>query len=288
MVKPGLFTNEELAEIPPLGRLLFIGLWGIADREGRLEDRPKRIKAELLPYDVANVEALLSELDRRDFIRRYVVDGAHYIQVTNFKRHQTPHIKEPASHIPAPPDRTCHPGGLTDKHGASTVQEPGENHTSTPLTESLTDTESDTETWGARARDAAGAAASPAPPSPPKQSSPSKKSSVEQPTPEGFALLTDICEVTNAAPRGDQRRRDALHADELLRRCGGDAAEALAYVQFRLNRGDSPQLQFAARDYAPGWRKKAEMARAGPGGRPRVSTADDFAALALRLEAEGR
>jgi hypothetical protein len=141
---------------------------------------------------------------------------------------------------------------------------------------------------GARARDAADAAAPPKPPVPLKPSAPPKKPAAEQATPEGYALLADICEVTNAAPRGDQRRRDALHADELLRRCGGDATEAVAYVQFRLNRGDSPQLQFAAKDYAPGWRKKAELARASPNGRPRVSTADDFAAYALRLEAEER
>jgi hypothetical protein len=146
-----------------------------------------------------------------------------------------------------------------------------------------------TETYeGARARDAADAAAPPKPPVPLKPSAPPKKPAAEQATPEGYALLADICEVTNAAPRGDQRRRDALHADELLRRCGGDATEAVAYVQFRLNRGDSPQLQFAAKDYAPGWRKKAELARASPNGRPRVSTADDFAAYALRLEAEER
>jgi len=34
-----------------LARLLYPGLWMLADREGRLEDRPLRIKAEILPYD---------------------------------------------------------------------------------------------------------------------------------------------------------------------------------------------------------------------------------------------
>jgi hypothetical protein len=49
-IKPGFFLNDELAECEPLARILFAGLWCIADREGRLEDRPKRIKAEVLPY----------------------------------------------------------------------------------------------------------------------------------------------------------------------------------------------------------------------------------------------
>ena len=44
-IKPGFFANENLAECDPLARLLFAGLWCLADREGRLEDRPKRIAA---------------------------------------------------------------------------------------------------------------------------------------------------------------------------------------------------------------------------------------------------
>ena len=47
-IKPGFFDNETLGELPALTRLLFIGLWCLADREGRLQDRPKRIKKELL------------------------------------------------------------------------------------------------------------------------------------------------------------------------------------------------------------------------------------------------
>jgi hypothetical protein len=43
-IKPGFFKNDELAELPIEARLLFAGLWTIADREGRLEDRPKKIK----------------------------------------------------------------------------------------------------------------------------------------------------------------------------------------------------------------------------------------------------
>lgn len=87
-VKPGLFTNDLLAEIAPLGRLLFIGLWCIADREGRLEDRPRRIKAEVLPYDEADVDTLLNDLHARNFIIRYEADGNRYIQVVNWQQWQ--------------------------------------------------------------------------------------------------------------------------------------------------------------------------------------------------------
>ena len=99
-IKPGFFLNDLLAEIEPLGRLLFAGLWTIADREGRLEDRPKKIKATVLPYDDCDVDRLLNELEKRDFILRYEVDGEKYIQITNFTKHQNPHYKEVKSEIP--------------------------------------------------------------------------------------------------------------------------------------------------------------------------------------------
>ena len=46
-LKPGFFQNEYLADLPPLARILFCGLWCSADRNGRLEYRPKKIKAEI-------------------------------------------------------------------------------------------------------------------------------------------------------------------------------------------------------------------------------------------------
>ena len=114
-LKPGFFIDEYLAECQPLTRLLFAGLWTIADREGRLEDRPRRIKAECLPYDDCDVDALLSELARHDFIIRYGFEGKRFIAVPTWHKHQSPHMKESASTIPAP-----------DEHGASTNPAPYE------------------------------------------------------------------------------------------------------------------------------------------------------------------
>lgn len=101
-IKPSFFANDDLADINPLGRLLFIGLWTLADREGRLEDRPRRIKAEVLPYDNCDVDGLLDDLEQHGFILRYVVNEERFIQVVNFAKHQNPHVKESASSIPAP------------------------------------------------------------------------------------------------------------------------------------------------------------------------------------------
>lgn len=105
-IKPGFFRDEQLLQVPPLGRLLFAGLWCLADREGRLLDRPAQIKWDILPADDCDVNALLAELTMRGFIRRYTVDGTRYIEVTRFLAHQRPHYKEKASIIPPPPDTT--------------------------------------------------------------------------------------------------------------------------------------------------------------------------------------
>lgn len=87
-IKPGFFKNEQLADLTPQVRLLFIGLWTIADKEGKLEDRPKRIKAELFPYDSFDIEPLLERLHVANFIKRYEAAGMKVIQVINFSKHQ--------------------------------------------------------------------------------------------------------------------------------------------------------------------------------------------------------
>lgn len=99
-IKPAFFKNEDLAELPFQDRLLFIGLWGLADREGRLENRVKRIKAEVFPYDDVNVEKGLNNLVQMKFIVIYKVQDNSYIQISNWDKHQNPHHKEVESVIP--------------------------------------------------------------------------------------------------------------------------------------------------------------------------------------------
>lgn len=101
-LKPSFFQNEDLAACGPLGMLLFEGLWCQADRDGRLEDRPVRLKVQVLPYFDADCDSLLNSLQEHGFILRYEVEGIKYIQVLNFAKHQNPHVKEAASSIPAP------------------------------------------------------------------------------------------------------------------------------------------------------------------------------------------
>lgn len=116
-IKPGFFKNEDLAECSIWTRYIFPGLWMMADREGRLEDRPKRIQGELLPYDGQPVEPMLAELHAHGFIVRYEVDGVRYIQIVNFSKHQAPHHREADSDIPPPPDHDGGPPKASPRHG---------------------------------------------------------------------------------------------------------------------------------------------------------------------------
>lgn len=101
-IKPGLYKNEELAECSIWARLIFPGLWMLADREGRLEDRPKRIKGELLAFDSQDVDPLLNELQAHGFLVRYQNEDGSFIQISKFSAHQKPHYSEKESVIKPP------------------------------------------------------------------------------------------------------------------------------------------------------------------------------------------
>jgi hypothetical protein len=101
-LKIGFFKNEHLAELLAHDRLLFAGLWLLADRAGRLEDRPTRIRAELFPYETYDVDGGLERLETAGFVHRYTVEDGRYVQVVAFTKHQTPHPKEAQSQYPPP------------------------------------------------------------------------------------------------------------------------------------------------------------------------------------------
>jgi hypothetical protein len=124
-LRPDFFLNEELSEVSIPAQFLLAGLWTVADREGRLEDRPRRIKAQVFPYrEQIDVEELLSELTKDKHIIRYAVAGRAYIAITDWSG-QRPHVKEAESVIPPPPDDYTehHPG--TDPAPSRQREHPG-------------------------------------------------------------------------------------------------------------------------------------------------------------------
>lgn len=104
-VKPAFFTDESLAEVSRDARLLAIALFTQADREGRLEDKPRTIKLGAFPWDDVDVDVLLDELAQINFIVRYEVDGRQYLAIRTFGKHQRFSGKEEKtkSDLPSPP-----------------------------------------------------------------------------------------------------------------------------------------------------------------------------------------
>lgn len=104
-VKPGLLQNELLGSADPLLTILFVGLWMMADREGRLEDKPLKITALAFPYrrqvTERKLDSMLNWMHEHGFIVRYISDeGEKFIQVVEFLKHQRPHSNEVPSLIP--------------------------------------------------------------------------------------------------------------------------------------------------------------------------------------------
>ena len=109
-LKPEFFKDEDLVELPPDIRLFYAGLWCYADRDGRLEYRPKYLKSEIFPYNQKfDVELALKLLahpnlknrPKKVFIRIYHPNGSQYIDIPEFSEHQRPHYTEKKSIIPA-------------------------------------------------------------------------------------------------------------------------------------------------------------------------------------------
>jgi hypothetical protein len=111
-LKPEFFLDEDIGYLTVTERLAYSGLWCQADRMGRLEDRPRLLKAQIFPYDNLDMEPILVILASpkqtnpdEPFILRYEVKGQKYIQILKFLEHQKPHHTERKSSIPPPPNR---------------------------------------------------------------------------------------------------------------------------------------------------------------------------------------
>lgn len=85
--------------------LLLLGLTSMADREGRLLDRPRLICSRVFPLrdeiTAADVDRLLDELRAAGAVRRYETGGVQVVEVVDFVRQQRIHHREPASELPA-------------------------------------------------------------------------------------------------------------------------------------------------------------------------------------------
>ena len=98
-LKPEFFTSEDIVKLSAFARLLFQATWLEADREGRLEWKPKTLRIRYFPLDDVNITDLCQELTDAGLIVLY---GDGLAVIPTFTKHQRVNPRESASQLPAP------------------------------------------------------------------------------------------------------------------------------------------------------------------------------------------
>lgn len=95
-IKPEFWADEKLGPLPPLTRLVFLGLWSMADDKGRLVDSTKQIDAFIFPYTEETSRGSIVELSAIGRIRRgTTAAGQSIIQIVNWhhQKIEKPNLK---------------------------------------------------------------------------------------------------------------------------------------------------------------------------------------------------
>lgn len=98
-VKPEFFTSEDIVNLSPLTRLLYIATWCEADKEGRLVWKPMTFKLRYFPADNCDIKAMCDELLTAGLVVLY---GPGYAVIPTFRAHQHINPREADSQLPAP------------------------------------------------------------------------------------------------------------------------------------------------------------------------------------------
>ena len=102
-LKHEFFTDLRVGKLQFGDRLLFAGLWTLADRDGRLKEQPGEFLRKLMPYNPDyDISDALVRLHDANLITRYQIHGEFHIQIRNWLKHQNPHHTEVSRNIPAP------------------------------------------------------------------------------------------------------------------------------------------------------------------------------------------
>lgn len=88
MIDPNIWQSEDFSRLSTLGKLVFIGLFSLADDEGRGRCNPVYLKSTLFPYDEsirsADIDKTLSEISSNMSVFFYSCDGSNYYSLYNW------------------------------------------------------------------------------------------------------------------------------------------------------------------------------------------------------------
>lgn len=92
MIDPNIWQSEDFSKISTLAKLVFIGLFSLADDEGRGRCNPVYLKSTLFPYEEgirsADIDKTLSEISSNMSVIFYSCDGSNYYSLYNWNAWQ--------------------------------------------------------------------------------------------------------------------------------------------------------------------------------------------------------
>lgn len=98
-IKPEFFTSDDILDLSPLTRLVYIGLWCHSDRNGCLK-YGRALKSLILPEESNKFTNCIAELISNNHAIQYQVKSKKYLYLPMFSVHQRPHHTEKDSGIP--------------------------------------------------------------------------------------------------------------------------------------------------------------------------------------------
>lgn len=121
MIDPSIWQSEDFSRLSTLAKLVFIGLFSLADDEGRGRCNPVYLKSTLFPYEEnirsADIDKTLSEISSNMSVVLYSCDGSNYYSLLSWDTFQK--IDRPSqSKIPEYNENTMEL--LFDEHSTST------------------------------------------------------------------------------------------------------------------------------------------------------------------------
>jgi hypothetical protein len=124
-IKPEFFTSEDIVELCPFTRLLYIALWCEADRDGRLVWKPRTFKMRYFPADNCDIDEMCHALLTRRLLVKY---GGDFAFIPSFSDHQHVNPREKISNLPIPTDENIEMPRVSDasrrdSDGESTLRE---------------------------------------------------------------------------------------------------------------------------------------------------------------------
>jgi len=93
MISSATWCDEKFITLDDITRLVWFGIITTCDDQGRLQDNPLLIKAQLFPADDKSPELIKTSIDQLvscGMVTRYTKEGKALLQINNWWEYQTP------------------------------------------------------------------------------------------------------------------------------------------------------------------------------------------------------